>query len=145
MEHTTSALCAQAIRKELKQLFPKIKFSVTSDNFAGGDSVNIRYTDGVGIEEVRKVCGKYQYGHFDSSIDLYEYSNERKDLPAQAKYVSVSREFSEETQKKLMLELCKKYGLQQKEDLNSSFEFFGNLFSFSQLIWKEYSNQEVIS
>ena len=61
-----------------------------------GDSVSIRWEDGATGAEVRAISGKYQYGHFDGMTDMYEYSNRRDDIP-QSKYVSDSRDMSEQT------------------------------------------------
>lgn len=93
---SSAANCAQAIREELAKVFPGVKFKVTSQNFAGGDSVHISWTDGPLSSQVEEVTGKYQYGHFNGMEDLYEYSNSREDIP-QTKYVSESRSMSEET------------------------------------------------
>ena len=92
---TGSAQCAAAIRTELKTKFPNYKFSVTSDNFSMGNSVNISWTDGPTAGQVESVTRKYQYGHFNGMEDVYEYSNNIEGLP-QAKYVSESRKMSEE-------------------------------------------------
>lgn len=87
--------CAAAIREELKNTFPGVKFSVKSSNFSGGDSVHISYYDGPSCKEVESITDKYQYGHFNGMEDLYENSNMRDDIP-QSKYVSVSRSISDE-------------------------------------------------
>jgi len=88
---SSAALAAKAIRKELKEKFPGVKFSVRSSNFSMGNSVDIAYNtvlhgfDGDGkapANEVWKVANKYQYGHFDGMTDSYEYSNCHDDLPA---------------------------------------------------------------
>ncbi len=93
---STAANCAAAIREELKKEFPGIKFSVTSETFAGGNSVRIGWADGPLSDDVEKITDKYQYGQFNGMEDLYEYTNSRDDIP-QAKYVSTSRKMSEET------------------------------------------------
>jgi hypothetical protein len=43
---SSHALGAANIRKELKRVFPSVKFSVTSDSFSGGNSIHIGWTDG---------------------------------------------------------------------------------------------------
>ena len=101
---TQSAQTAAAIRAELKKTFPEIKFSVTSETYSMGSSVNISYIDGVTTKQVEAVVKKYQYGHFDSMIDCYEVSNNRKDIP-QVKFVMVRREKSDEAKALLMAEL----------------------------------------
>jgi len=99
---STAALAAKAIRKELKEKFPGVKFSVRSSNFSMGNSVDIEYdviAHGVEgdnkapVKGVWEVVGKYQYGHFDIMTDSYEYSNRQDDIP-QVKYVHVSHKWS---------------------------------------------------
>ena len=90
-----AANCASAIREELKKVFPNVKFSVKSSNFAGGDSVNITWTNGPTYKEVNEITNKYQSGRFDCMTDMYEYSNSCEDLP-QSKYVQTRREISED-------------------------------------------------
>ncbi len=140
--HSSQCLAATAVRVELKSVFPGIVFMVRSEGFASGNSVDIDYVDGPSVTAVRVVTEKYQYGHFDGMTDLYECSNSRKDLP-QVKYVCVSRAFSKLASKKLMLELCGKWGIEPKDDLGASFELNGEWCNFSQLIWKEYHDKEV--
>jgi len=140
---TTSAICANLIKKELKKAFPNTIFKVKSDNFAGGDSVHISYSDGPGEEKVNEIVKKYQSGSFDGMTDMYEYTNSRDDV-LQAKYVSVSRSFSDELSKKLMLDLCEKYGYVPRDNLSESFTTDnGDYTNFHQLIWREYHDKDV--
>ena len=66
-------LATKNIKIELKELFPKTKFSIKSSSFAGGDSIDVRWADGPTNEEVNKVICKYQEGDFDSMSDCYNY------------------------------------------------------------------------
>jgi len=91
---TGSALCAKAIRAELKEKFSKVKFSVRSENFSMGNAVRIEWTDGVAENEVTKITDKYEYGHFNAMEDIYEMSNCRDDIP-QVKYITTYRKKSE--------------------------------------------------
>lgn len=93
---STAANAAKAIREELKTTFPGIKFSVTSENYSGGDSVNIKWEDGPTSDEVQTISRKYQQGQFNGMEDIYEYSNTCTDIP-QSKYVFENRSMSEET------------------------------------------------
>lgn len=93
---STSANAALAIRNELKEAFPGVKFSVTSSTYAGGNSVRVSWHDGPTMDQVQEHTGKYQYGHFNGMEDIYEYSNKRDDIP-QAKYVMEERSMSDET------------------------------------------------
>lgn len=108
---STAANAAKAIREELKSNFAGVKFSVTSDNFAGGDSVNISWTDGATVRQVEEFTSKYQYGHFNGMEDIYEYTNDRSDIP-QAKYVSESRSMSDETRESIKTMMIEKYSLE---------------------------------
>lgn len=101
---STAANTAAAIRKELKDKFPQIKFTVTSDNFANGNSVRIGWIDGPSSAMVEEITGKYQYGHFDGMTDMYENTNSREDIP-QAKYVSTNRTRSEEATAQIVAKL----------------------------------------
>lgn len=98
---TEAAQAAALIRKELKSAFPNVKFSVRSQTYSGGDAVYVSYTDGPVQADVQKITGKYQMGHFDGMIDLYEYDNTRDDIP-QAKHVMVTRSWSEEVKNELV-------------------------------------------
>lgn len=91
---STQAETAKMIRKELKQAFPLTRFSVKSDSFAGGNSVDVSWDNGPVTDAVRSIVDKYQYGHFNAMEDIYEHTNSRKDLP-QVKYVQVQRSIDE--------------------------------------------------
>lgn len=87
-----AAATAAAIRTRLKKEFPGIKFSVTSENFSMGNSVNIDWTDGPRLSDVQKVGNEYQSGHFDGMMDYYEHRSVSKDLGCPgAKYVHAHR------------------------------------------------------
>jgi hypothetical protein len=105
---STATLTAKAIRAELKVTFPNVKFSVTSQTYSGGNSVNISYIDFLTIEQIELITDKYQFGNFNSQEDLYEYSNCIKDLP-QVKYVFVDRSASEATKQILFDVLAKRH------------------------------------
>jgi hypothetical protein len=112
---TTAAQTAKAIRTELKEKFPGTKFSVTSSNFAGGNSVDISWTDGPTRDTVEAVTKKYQYGNFNGMIDLYEYSNSREDIP-QAKYVQAARHYSPAVEEATKAKLVKEWGMTEWSD-----------------------------
>jgi hypothetical protein len=118
-EMTIHAETAKAIRKELKLAFPLVKFSVTSDRFAGGNSVHINWTNGPTSGQVQDLTWKYQYGNFNGMEDIYEYTNSRNDIP-QVKYVQWSRNLSESIQEECFKELQK------------SHKWFDRLFSLDE-------------
>jgi len=101
---STYAQCAAQIRKELKAAFPKVKFYVVSEGFTGGDAVRISWFDGPKYSTVDAIVKKYQYGHFDSMSDGYEYSNKIEGL-SQVKFVQTTRRMSPETQAAVIAEM----------------------------------------
>jgi len=101
---STQATCAAEIKKALKAAFPLVKFSVRSEDFAGGDAVNISWFDGPKESRVNAIVKKYQYGHFDGMTDYYEYSNCIEGLP-QVKFVQTSRSMHPDTKAAIMAEM----------------------------------------
>ena len=94
-ELTQAAQAAKQIRVWLKS--KGIPARVTSENYSMGSSVRIYVADLVPAlrDEVKAFADKYQYGDFNSMDDLYEYRNEKNDLP-KAKYVTVNNAISDE-------------------------------------------------
>ena len=91
---------AQAIKKELKTVFPWIQFSCTYNVYSLWDSVHISWEDWPTDTEVEKIVWKYQYWTFNSYEDIYEITNRKNDIP-QAKYIQTRRELSEENREKI--------------------------------------------
>jgi len=114
---TEAAQAAKLMRAELKKAFPSVKFSVRSNNFAGGDSVHVNWTNGPTGDAVAEITDKYQYGHFDGMIDLYEYSNNIEGLP-QAKYVLEQRTISDDVYEAKKAEIAKEFGIEDAADEN---------------------------
>jgi hypothetical protein len=83
------ARCAAEIRKILKD--KNIKASVRSDQFSMGNSVDVEIKEIVDpkvYKDLQDRLAKYQYGHFNGMEDIYEYSNDRDDIP-QTKFLSI--------------------------------------------------------
>ena len=114
---TESALTSKAIKSELKKAFPNVKFSVKSSNFAGGNSVDVSYDDAILRSKVKAITDKYQYGSFDGMNDIYNYDNKNESIP-QVKYVSVSRNMSDETSAELLKEFQNTYKGAEKLTMN---------------------------
>ena len=74
LEFTTTET-AKLIRKELKNAFAGIKFSVTCDKYAGGASIWITYDKSTGISQdaVRAIADKFESQKFDGSTDSTSY------------------------------------------------------------------------
>jgi hypothetical protein len=131
---STHANTASAIRTELKTLFPFTKFSVTSETFAGGNSVHVSWEDGATSDKVNDIIKKYQYGHFDGMTDMYEYSNNIEGLP-QVKYVQGQRSMSKEVGETIKEELRRKYTLEYFEGLSE--------YEKHNLIYREFQDRDL--
>lgn len=64
---------AKLMRVALKASFPGQKFSVRSDSYAGGASIDVRWNDGPTIEAVNKIAKAFSGATFDGMQDLKEY------------------------------------------------------------------------
>lgn len=112
---STAANCAKAVREELKLKFPYCKFSVTSDNFSGGNAVRISWENGPTDEQVSNIVNRYEYGHFDGMEDVYKYSNTIENLP-QVKYITTSRTISEDLTNRLEIDFKNFYNNEDAND-----------------------------
>lgn len=108
---SAEAQTAAAIRKRLRETFPKVKFSVTCDSFAGGNSVSIHWTDGPISEIVDHITRQYAWGTFDPYTDC---SGSRELDPALgcpgAKFVQTSRSLSPERRAEIEAHAVKTFG-----------------------------------
>lgn len=64
---------AKIVRKALKAAFPGVKFSVRTDKYAGGSSVDVDWQDGPTIKQVDALVQRFAGATFDGMIDLKEY------------------------------------------------------------------------
>ena len=69
-EYLTCAETAKLIRKQLKQHFPGVKFSVRSATYSGGASIDIYWTDGPTEAQVSPITSPFAGGRFDGMIDM---------------------------------------------------------------------------
>lgn len=99
------------IRTELKRAFPKIKFSITSSRYSGGDSISVRWMDGPTTRQVEEFADKYRSGNFDSSHDLYIYSDDAWARAfGDAKYILCGRKVSDAFLSSIFARINRKYG-----------------------------------
>jgi len=106
---------AKLIRKDLKANFPNQKFSVRSDKYAGGASVDIIWTDGIDTPSVDAVVQQYKGAHFDGMIDLQTYVSHEKDGKLYrygSDYVSCHREISNEIAIRIANDVAKLAGME---------------------------------
>jgi hypothetical protein len=67
------ALAAANLKRELARMFPGVKFSIRSESYSMGCSVNVDWTDGPLTEKVQAVCNKYRDHDFDGMTDSTSY------------------------------------------------------------------------
>lgn len=84
--------CAKLIRKELKEFYPNIKFSVTGSSFSMGTEITIKYNSETELSNLKDIVSKYQtysYNHYEDIQETKE-DPENEHLP-KVKYVTVQR------------------------------------------------------
>jgi len=124
---SSHALGAKNIKKELKKRWPAVKFSVKSQSYSGGDSIDVRWEDGPRDVEVNKILDKYEEGSFDGMTDCYDYNHENvwPDIFGGAKYVMGQRSISDAVAERVLRKTCAEYGEEYK-GLDARYEKIGN-------------------
>ncbi|KKN31137.1 hypothetical protein LCGC14_0827110 [marine sediment metagenome] len=61
---------AKLIRPALAKQFPEVKFSVRSQSYSGGASINVSWTDGPRAKDVDCIIGGFEGRSFDGMNDL---------------------------------------------------------------------------
>lgn len=69
-EYVSVAETAKYVRAALAKAFPGQKFSVRSESYAGGASINIAYKGGPSAKRVEEVISPFKGGDFDGMIDM---------------------------------------------------------------------------
>lgn len=72
-EWMDAAEVAKLVRAVLKERFPGTRFSVTTDKYAGGASIDVKWADGPGEASVKDAVGRFAGATFDGMIDLKSY------------------------------------------------------------------------
>lgn len=72
-KQSTHAHVASLIKKELQTRYPLTLWRVKSAIFAGGDSVDVNYTDGPTSHDVQAILNKYENSSFDAMTDCSNY------------------------------------------------------------------------
>jgi hypothetical protein len=91
---------AQLVREALAQGFPKTKFSVRSDSYSMGCSIDVHWTDGPTQSQVEKILDAFERCGFDGMQDLKTYNPpsiyKGRTINFGADYVQGSRSISNE-------------------------------------------------
>lgn len=103
------AQAAKAIRTKLKATWPGVTFKVTSESFAGGNAVDVRWTDGPTDRQVESLIHWHEEGTFDGMTDSYTYDRIHPNIP-QAKYVQTQRSYSLTAKREAVDYMNQRYG-----------------------------------
>lgn len=140
MHYIDTAEVARMVRAELKKAFPETTFSVKSKRYAGGSSIDVRWTNGPTEEEVKAIAGEYHGSEFDGMQDLQTYNGR----PYGNDYIFFSRTITEEHYSERAEYLCQHYaGLENidPKDLDAGhreiLDHWG-CWSLRQLAWREF-------
>lgn len=71
--YLSAAQTAKLVREQLRANFPGVKFSVRTDTYAGGASIDVRWTDGPHTAAVEAVVDRYGSRRFDGRDDSTHY------------------------------------------------------------------------
>jgi hypothetical protein len=120
---TEAANAASEIRKVLKIAFPNIKFSVTSENYAGGNSIRVNWENGPTVKQVQQYTKDFEMGSFNGMEDIYEMTNYNKNIP-QVKYLFLNRSMSKNLKEFLEKEIEKKYDFKEMDKWEKEREIY---------------------
>lgn len=121
---TEVAQCAKLIREELKRDYPTIKFTVRSENYSMGNSINVNFTNRYDLlKEVEAKLNKYKDGKFDGMTDCYDYSPNPNNLP-RTKYLFVKCEISQDLRDKVANKIAENFGIEDPDDNKAWFKIF---------------------
>lgn len=114
---TSHARAAKNLKKELALKFPGVKFSVRSESYSGGDSIDVKWTLGPSVKIVEAVANTYQDGKFNGMEDIHEYDNSAAgkaidNVLGRVNYVSCVREIPQEISERVDRALCWLQGVQ---------------------------------
>jgi hypothetical protein len=96
--HIDTADCAKLVRKALKEHFPGVKFSVRTDRYSMGSSVDVRWTDGPTAAMVEARVKRFGGADFDGMIDLKTHHDSELDgetVSFGADWICCSRDYSD--------------------------------------------------
>ena len=72
-EYLSCADTAKLLRQALRRTFSGVKFSVRSDTYSGGASIDVSWTDGPTEKAIKTLVDEFGGADFDASTDLKTY------------------------------------------------------------------------
>jgi len=106
--YITSNDTAKLVRFVLKDNFPNAKFSVVTDKYSGGSSINVRWEGGPPTKDVEAIAGKYH----GSKVDMMQDMKVSTGAPYGNDYIFFKRDIPDDVRLRVAQELAAKYGMQ---------------------------------
>jgi len=97
---------AKVVRRDLKATFPDTRFSVRSERYSMGSSIQVEWQNGPATRQVEDVVGKYHGAEFDGMQDL-KYSNGR---PYGNDFIFCERDVTQEWRDRVGVIILEKFG-----------------------------------
>lgn len=146
----TPAETAKLVRAALKATFPATKFSVRTSVYAGGASVDVRWTDGPTAQRVNAVTREFEGCYFDSSQDMKYYierwDSEGRKVSYGAHYIDVQRTVSDEHWHTVAALVADRYGVPAVPTRADAFHLWvdnGNNW-FSHLVHRALEDRSLV-
>lgn len=134
-DHLNAA--AKNIRAMLKAAFPGVKFTVRTERYSGGDSINVGWTDGPKSSEVKAITSRFEAGSFDGMTDRYDYNHSVFcDLFGDAKYVFENRRHTPQALREAVVKVMEQFNdgdTRTPDEIAQAFDN-GNLYGADE--WK---------
>lgn len=143
-KQSTHAHVASLIKKELQARYPLVEWRVKSAIFAGGDSVDVNYTDGPTSHDVQSICDKYVNSNFDAMTDCSNY--EKPGYGGEGvRFASANRHYSKEATDASRARLVSLYhleGLSDNDPIPDNWRV-GGYYCLDQLIGHELQDRDL--
>lgn len=125
-EYASHSIGSRNLKRELTRAFPGIKFSVKSDSYSGGSSIDVSWELGPTTEAVKAISDKYQTADFNGMEDIEEYRHALwPEIFGGAKYVSETRDDGAAVNV-VALALCARWKITPPADGKSFFNLYLN-------------------
>lgn len=107
---------AKLVRAKLKATYPTVKFSVKSERYAGGSSIDVSWVDGPTTKETEALIGMYHGATFDGMIDLKSHHDTTDPDTGELvhygnDYIFCHRSYSKDALESIWQSTCEKYGV----------------------------------
>lgn len=109
---------AKLVRAALKENFPGVKFSVRSDSYAGGASIDVYWTDGPTESAVVAIVNQFRGADFDGMTDSMHYRKNflnGEEVHFGADFIPTNRYMSRTLVEQVVKKFCSEYEVDASE------------------------------